>query len=157
MYPFVGFAKDIHNLINNPSRPLKLGGITIPSDYAIVAHSDGDIVFHAIASALLGAMGLSITIGELFDDQDISHKDMDSSRIIHHILQIMEEKHYQIHNLDITLVCEHIKLAPYLKTIQNHLIEILQTPRIGIKCTRFEDLQNYQIECDVICSLINHN
>ncbi len=78
MYPFIGFAKDIHNLTHDETRPLILGGVTIPSEYAIVAHSDGDIIYHALASAILGAMGSITTIGEIFSDADPSCKNMDS-------------------------------------------------------------------------------
>ena len=82
---------------------------------------------------------------------------MDSLQIVTYVMQLMEKQHYAIHNIDITIVCEQVRLAPYLQTIQKHLMNVLHIAHLGIKCTRFEDPQNQQIECDVICSLINHN
>lgn len=156
MKMFIGFAKDIHNLQKNIKKPLILGGKVINnSEYSICAHSDGDLILHAISSSILGAMSESITLGDLFSDADEKNKDMDSSIIIQKVLKMMQNKQLQINNIDIIIVCEKIYLKNYLYDIKTSLMNILKISNIGIKCTRFENQNNDQIECDVIVSLIN--
>lgn len=152
----IGFAKDIHNLKKDKKR-LILGGFEIlNNNYSIDAHSDGDIILHAISSSLLGAMNLSITLGDLFSDDDIKNKNLNSLIIAKNILLKIKEKKYSINNIDITLVCEKIILKEYLEEIRKSLITIFKTKNIGIKCTRYEDKKNFQIECNVICSLFKN-
>ncbi len=154
MNNYVGFAKDIHNLKSSKKGNIILGGVKIDNtDFEIVAHSDGDLILHAIASSLLGAMGSHITIGELFPDDSVKTKDMDSKEILNTVLEILKKEDFSINNIDITIVCQQIMLKEHLKDISSSLKKLLNINHIGIKCTRFEDPKNMQIECDVICLL----
>ncbi len=154
MNNYVGFAKDIHNLKSSKKGNNILGGVNLDNtDFEIVAHSDGDLILHAIASSLLGAMGSHITIGELFPDDICETKNMDSKEIVKTVLDLLKKEGYSINNVDITIVCQQIMLKQYLKDIKESLKKLLKIDHVGIKCTRFEDEKNMQIECDVICLL----
>lgn len=153
---YFGFAKDIHNIEKKQNKPLILGGFNIKNnEYSIIAHSDGDIILHAISSAILGALSRSVTIGELFPDNDEKNKGLSSVVIIDKVLDILKSEDKVVNNIDLTIVCEHIILKKYLNSIKNSLSKILKNKNIGIKATRFENQKNMQIECYCVVSLIN--
>lgn len=147
----IGFAKDIHKLYKKTSRPLVLGGLEINHKWKIKAHSDGDIIIHAICSALLGALAKP-TLGELYPDDAISTKDMSSIKMLSTITRMMKEEKYHLACLDLCVVCEKIILKPYLENIKQNLIQLLNNTNICIKATRFENPRKKYIEC--YCSLI---
>jgi len=135
----VGMGYDVHQLDENNT--FLLGGVHIDYKKGIVAHSDGDIVFHALADALLGAAGLG-DIGHFFPDTDMKYKNLDSSLIIASVLEKLKQLSYDIVNIDITVVLEKPKLQPYLYDIKTSISNYLKisSNNINIKATTSEGM-----------------
>lgn len=146
----IGFAKDIHQLVKN-QHPLVLGGVKIDSSWSIQATSDGDIVLHAITSALLGALGLK-TLGEYFPESDAKNHKRNSADFLNFALQALTEQKLKIESLDLCIICEQIILKEYLQPMRLQLQKMLGIEQLGIKCTRFEQPENSMIEC--YCNLL---
>lgn len=105
-----GIGTDIHRLVEG--RPLKLGGIAVPYDKGLLAHSDGDVVLHAIIDAVVGAAGLG-DIGMLFPDTDPQFKGIDSKELALKTRDYIASKNWEIVNIDIIVNAEEPKLGPY--------------------------------------------
>ena len=135
----IGFASDIHQLIEK--RPLILAGVIIPAPYGELAHSDGDVVYHAIADSILGALALG-DIGEYFPDNDQKTEGMDSAIIINRIYEIMNKKQYKIGNIDITIHLEEPKISPYKSIMRLNVARLLKTDigNVSIKAETNEKL-----------------
>lgn len=137
----IGNGIDFHRLIIDANRPLILGGETIDSEFALEGHSDGDIVLHAVADAILGAVA-GPDIGELYPDTEMKWKGLDSSQIIKSALFYIEERQFQISNVDITIIGERPKIKPHKaiirQSISNHLK--IDISRIGLKATTTEKM-----------------
>jgi len=135
----IGMGYDVHRL--DDDLPLILGGVDIECKKGIVAHSDGDIVLHALSDALLGAAGLG-DIGHFFPDTDAKNKNLDSSFILIDVLEKLKQLSYCIVNLDITIVLEKPKLQPHIHSIKESLSNILHlsTNFINIKATTSEGM-----------------
>ncbi len=117
----IGSGWDIHRLV--PERPLILGGVAIPSEKGSLAHSDGDVLTHAIIDALLGAVAKG-DIGSHFPDTDPAYKDADSIRLLKEVVA----EHlppYRIVNLDTTIILEKPKLRPHIDAIRERLAAAL--------------------------------
>lgn len=143
----IGFGKDIHKL--QPSKGnICLGGFSFYSSYKVVAVSDGDLVLHAIADAILGACAAG-DIGMYFPDTNKKSKNMDSKIILAYALAIAKSKGLKISNLDVTIICDKIMINPIRKQILNSLKELLDTKYINVKATRFEENKKI-IETDAI-------
>ena len=144
---FIGFGKDIHKL--QPAKTnIVLGGYKMASKYKIVAVSDGDLVLHAIADAILGACQGG-DIGIAFPDSDVKCKKMDSQLILNYALTMAKAKGLSVGNIDITIVCDKIMINKVRKYIVNSLKKLCHTKYINVKATRFEQNLNL-IECDAI-------
>ena len=128
----VGISKDIHKLV--PNRKLMLGGICIPSELGEEAHSDGDVLLHAIGEAILGAASLG-DLGTHFPDNDPKYKDIDSTKLISEIMSMINKKHYVVNNVDAFISLETPKLKGYIKDIQNNVARLLSihTSKVSIK------------------------
>jgi len=135
----IGHGYDVHALA--PGDGLVLGGVRIPCNSAFIAHSDGDVLIHALCDAILGALALG-DIGGLFPDTDESHKNRDSREFLRHIKILMKNNGYQIGNFDVTIVAQAPRMAAYLSTMKRHLAEDLNTQadKINIKATTTEKL-----------------
>jgi len=135
----IGQGIDIHRL--EDGLDLWLGGIRIPSDKGCVAHSDGDVLLHAICDSLLGAAGLS-DIGHYFPDSDSKFKDIDSKILLKSTMQIIQEKSYKVVNIDCTVCLEKPKIASYISEMKNVISEIvdISSEDISIKATTTEKL-----------------
>lgn len=144
---FIGFGKDIHKLTKAKTK-LVLGGYEFKSNYKIVAVSDGDLVLHAIADAILGACQGG-DIGIAFPDTNIKCKHMDSKLILDYAMTMAKSKGLSIGNIDLTIVCDKIMINPIRKYIAQRLIKLCKTKKINVKATRFEQNLNL-IECDAI-------
>lgn len=140
----IGFSIDNH-LLKQSNEIQKIGGIGLSLGYKIIAHSDGDIVFHAIAEALLGAIGMN-DLGEYFQDTDSNNKNLDSKKILDYVLSLIGNK-YQINNIDITIVCDCIYFANYRTKILDNLKKIIPNIQITLKFTRFEKNEKNYITC----------
>ena len=106
----VGFGYDIHAL--KAGRKLILGGIEIPYSRGLLGHSDGDALLHAIADAVLGAMGEG-DIGEHFSDRDGRYKDASSLKFIEKVTELLTKRKFKILNIDSTILCQEPKLYQY--------------------------------------------
>lgn len=146
----VGFSKDIHKLVDN--RKLLIGGVIVPFHKGEEAHSDGDVLFHAVAESILGALGKN-DLGYYFPDTINETKDMDSSLIVKRVLKLMKEENFVISNIDILIQLEKPKLKEYIALIKKNVTDVLEISlgQVSIKVGTNEGLgevgRNEAIEC----------
>lgn len=135
----VGQGIDFHKLESGNN--LWIGGILIPSERGAVAHSDGDVLIHAICDALLGAAGLR-DIGYHFPDTDDRFKDIDSKILLKETIELIRLNGFVISNIDSTVCLEKPKLAPHIESVKQSLSKVtrLDINRIGVKATTTETL-----------------
>lgn len=135
----IGFGYDVHQL--KKGRKLILGGTVIPFDKGSVAHSDGDVLIHAICDSLLGALALG-DIGAHFPDKSAEFKDIDSRILLKKTIQMIRERGYLVGNIDCTVCLQTPKLAEYIPDMQKKLAEDLNMDisQISIKATTTEHL-----------------
>ena len=120
----IGYSEDIHELVEN--RKLLLGGVHIPFEKGEKAHSDGDVLFHALAESILGALALG-DLGTFFPDNSNDTLDMDSSLIVKKVYELMDERNYMVGNIDISVILEKPKLAPYIMKMRKNIASLLHT------------------------------
>ena len=118
----IGFGYDVHAFAK--SRPLILGGVTIPFESGLTGHSDADVVIHAIVDALLGAAALG-DIGQHFPSNDVQWENQPSSVFLDYTYDLLCQQNYAICNIDTTIVAQHPKLAPHIQAMRTHLAERL--------------------------------
>jgi 2-C-methyl-D-erythritol 2,4-cyclodiphosphate synthase len=135
----IGQGIDFHRLAEG--RDLWLGGIRIPSDKGSVAHSDGDVLLHAICDAILGAAGLR-DIGHHFPDTDQKWKDADSKVILRECVRLAAGKGYKIINIDSTVCLEKPKISPFINEMCEVISRIAGTEpdAVSVKATTTEKL-----------------
>jgi 2-C-methyl-D-erythritol 2,4-cyclodiphosphate synthase len=135
----IGFGYDVHKL--ESGLKLILGTVQIEHDKGIVAHSDGDVLLHAICDALLGAAGLQ-DIGTHFPDTDLAFKNISSSVLLQKVQALLKEKGYKISNIDSTIAAQKPKLSQYIPQMQQNIANLLQiTPaQVSVKATTTENL-----------------
>ena len=120
----IGFGTDIHRLVEG--RKLVLAGVHVPAPFGELAHSDGDVIYHASMDAILGALALG-DIGKHFPDTDARYKDIDSSELFKRVVVLMKEKGYKVNNIDVMVTLEKPKLKDYIETMRNNIANILET------------------------------
>lgn len=118
----IGFASDIHRL--EEGRKLILGGVNVPFEKGEVAHSDGDVVYHALAESILGALALG-DLGTHFPDSDPQYKGIDSSILVRRVVAMMNEKGYEVNNVDISITLEQPKLKHFILQMRENISELL--------------------------------
>ena len=118
----VGLGHDTHRL--EAGLRLIIGGIEIPHEKGFVAHSDGDVLLHAITDAILGALALG-DIGEWFPDTDPRYRGTDSSVFLREAVRMMEERGWRVGNVDCTVFAQRPKLSPYKRQIAARVAELL--------------------------------
>ncbi|MEZ9819811.1 2-C-methyl-D-erythritol 2,4-cyclodiphosphate synthase [Shewanella sp. 10N.286.45.A1] len=135
----IGHGFDVHKFGGEP--PLILGGVTVPYEVGLIAHSDGDVVLHAISDAILGAMALG-DIGKHFPDTDAEFKGADSRELLKHCYQLVLDRGFSLSNLDVTIIAQAPKMAPHIETIRAVLAIDLQSDidDINVKATTTEKL-----------------
>jgi 2-C-methyl-D-erythritol 2,4-cyclodiphosphate synthase len=135
----VGYGFDVHAL--QEGRPFILGGVTIPSIFGPLGHSDADVLIHAICDALLGAAALG-DIGMHFPDNSKEFKDIDSKILLQRVIHLLKEKGYTVVNIDSTVILEKPKIAPYLSEMRECLSRVMGIPvdDISIKATTNEKM-----------------
>lgn len=119
----IGFAKDIHAL--KKGKKLILGGINIPFTKGEVAHSDGDVIMHAIAEAMLGALALG-DLGKFYPTNDKKYDGIDSKFILLDVYKKVNKLNYKINNIDISVELEKPKLANYILNIRKNISKLLK-------------------------------
>jgi 2-C-methyl-D-erythritol 2,4-cyclodiphosphate synthase len=135
----IGNGFDIHPFAEN--RKLFLGGIEIPHTKGLEGHSDADVVLHAICDALLGALALG-DIGKHFPNTDPAYKDIDSKKLLAHVVELVNKHGYEPGNLDVMLLAEKPKILSYIPEMQKVISEIMNTSvnQVSIKATTMEKL-----------------
>ncbi|MCO5252103.1 MAG: 2-C-methyl-D-erythritol 2,4-cyclodiphosphate synthase [Candidatus Kapabacteria bacterium] len=156
----VGFGYDVHKLAPNES--FILGGIPIESEIGTVAHSDGDVLAHAIIDAILGAAGLG-DIGDHFPDTDTKYKDCDSMELLAKCVELIRTKNYAIGNIDATINLEKPKLYLYKEAMKNSVAKVceIEPANINIKATTNEKMgfvgRNEGIAVYCVCLIIERS
>lgn len=107
----VGQGFDVHQLVEN--RACIIGGVTIPYEKGLLGHSDADVLLHAICDALLGAAALG-DIGRHFSDADPKYKNIDSRKLLRHTCKLVLDNHWQIENIDATIIAQMPRMAPHI-------------------------------------------
>lgn len=135
----IGQGIDVHAFQDGGT--LVLGGVTIPSERSLEAHSDGDVVLHALCDALLGAAGLG-DIGRHFSPDDPAWKDIDSRVLLRKTVAQLNDRRLTVSNTDITIVAQSPKLAPFVDAMCACISSDLQieTDRVNVKATTTEHL-----------------
>ena len=135
----VGMGYDVHRF--NDGDHIILGGVKIPYEKGLEAHSDGDVVLHALADAILGAAALG-DIGKHFPDTDPEFKGADSRVLLRHVYKIVQEKGYHLVNADITIIAQAPKMLPHVPGMRTNIAEDLQVDIdfINVKATTTEKL-----------------
>ncbi|HEY5020232.1 MAG TPA: 2-C-methyl-D-erythritol 2,4-cyclodiphosphate synthase [Steroidobacteraceae bacterium] len=135
----VGSGFDIHAF--GPGDSVMLAGIRVPHTQGVVAHSDGDVLLHALVDALLGAAGLG-DIGMHFPDSDAQWRGADSARFVLHARELLAQEHYYIVNTDLTLLAQSPKIAPWREQMRQRVAALLQVAGscVNIKATTPEHL-----------------
>ncbi len=152
----IGFAKDIHRLVEH--RPLILGGVQIPYEKGLLGHSDADVVLHSVAESLLGALALG-DLGKWFPDTDDKYKNMDSKIIVQTVMEEVKKRNYSVQNIDISIVAERPKLAPYILAMRTCIAKLLQVEieQVSVKAGTNEQIDDLgkglAIESTAICLL----
>lgn len=120
----IGQSRDIHRLENN-NRPLIIGGVKIPFDKGPVSHSDGDVLYHALAEAILGSLAKG-DLGTYFPDNDNKYLNMDSSIIVKYCYNLIKKEGYHIANIDANVILEKPKLKDYLLLMRQNMASLLE-------------------------------
>jgi 2-C-methyl-D-erythritol 2,4-cyclodiphosphate synthase len=118
----IGFSKDIHRLVMD--RKLMLGGVHVPYYLGEAAHSDGDVVYHAIAEAILGALALG-DLGKHFPDNDRDTENMNSAIIMDEVYKMMKLLGYHLNNVDVFISLEKPKLKNYIEQMRENVAKLL--------------------------------
>ena len=135
----IGHSFDIHQLVLD--RKLILGGIQIPFEKGLLGHSDADVLLHAITEAMLGALALG-DLGTYFPDTHENIKDIDSTKILLYVYKMIQQKGYEIGNIDATIYAEQPKMNPFIQVIRENIASLLQInhDKISVKATTYEKM-----------------
>ena len=135
----VGQGFDVHRLV--PGRPLWLGGVEIPHDRGLEGHSDGDALLHAVADALLGALGAG-DLGAHFPSSDERWRGVASREILAAAARRVRERGFEVGNVDATVIAEAPRLSPFQAAMRSSVAEILGVPeeRVNLKVTSTDGL-----------------
>jgi len=157
LLPRIGHGFDLHRL--EPGLPLMVGGVELKHDRGCAAHSDGDVVYHAVTDAILGALGHD-DLGQLFPDNDPKWKGTDSSVFVREAVMRMDGAGYDLGNLDITVILQAPKLSRQKDVMRMNLAELLhcEASRINLKGKTHEGVdalgENRAIACHVVVMLV---
>lgn len=135
----IGQGYDVHRF--GEGDQIVIGGVTIPYEQGLVAHSDGDVLLHALCDALLGAAALG-DIGRHFPDTDAQYANADSRQLLRHVRTLLTEQGFGISNVDLTLVAQAPKMAPYIPAMCSNIATELDidVSRVNVKATTTERL-----------------
>ncbi|ELV8626018.1 2-C-methyl-D-erythritol 2,4-cyclodiphosphate synthase [Vibrio cidicii] len=135
----IGHGFDVHKF--GGEGPVIIGGVKVPYEQGLIAHSDGDVALHALSDALLGAIAAG-DIGRHFPDTDDQWKGADSRELLKDVYRRVKEQGYRLGNADITIIAQAPKMAPYIEAMCQAIAEDLQTDvgNINVKATTTERL-----------------
>lgn len=135
----IGQGYDVHRFCEGDH--IILGGVTIPYEKGLEAHSDGDVVLHALADAILGAAALG-DIGKHFPDTDPEFKGADSRVLLRHVYKIVQEKGYKLINADVTIIAQAPRMLPHVPAMRTNIAAdlLVDIDDINVKATTTEKL-----------------
>lgn len=135
----IGHGYDVHRFTEGDF--VTLGGVRIPHRFGLLAHSDGDVVLHALSDALLGAAALG-DIGQHFPDTDANYAGADSRALLRHVLGLLHGKGWKVGNVDATIVAQAPKMAPHIARMRELIADDLQVTldQVNVKATTTEKL-----------------
>ncbi len=149
----VGLGFDVHSLV--PGRKLVLGGIEIPCDVGLLGHSDADVLLHALMDALLGAAALG-DIGDHFPDTDDRYQGISSVELLKHVVLLLEQKGYRVGNVDLMLMAQKPKVAPFKAQMIHLIAQVLgvDSTCVSIKATTMEHMGFIGREEGIACQAV---
>ena len=135
----VGLGYDVHKLVEG--RKLIIGGVNVPHEKGLLGHSDADVLIHAVMDSILGALALG-DIGKHFPDTDEKYKGADSMKLLEFVYNLINEKGYDIGNIDCTIIAQSPKMAPHIQNMREYIAKALNTSieNINVKATTEEGL-----------------
>ena len=135
----IGHGYDVHRF--QPGEFITLGGVRIAHNKSFVAHSDGDVLLHALTDALLGAAALG-DIGQHFPDTDPAYKGADSRQLLRNVVDLLEQAGWQVGNVDSTVLAQAPKMAPHIMAMREHIAADLRIAldQVNVKATTTESL-----------------
>jgi 2-C-methyl-D-erythritol 2,4-cyclodiphosphate synthase len=135
----IGHGYDVHRFGEGDF--IVLGGVKIPHHSGFIAHSDGDVLIHALCDALLGAIAAG-DIGQHFPDSDGQYKNIESSVLLNETRLLLTEQHYAIINIDVTIIAQSPQMSPYIPSMLKNLATVLkiESSQLNIKATTTEKL-----------------
>ena len=154
----IGHGYDVHRF--GPGDKLILGGVSIPYEHGFVAHSDGDVLIHALIDALLGAAALG-DIGQHFPDTDAKWQGANSRQLLTAVVAMIASKGYKLGNVDITIIAQQPKMLPHLDKMRLNLAADISCniDQINIKATTTEELgfagRKEVIACHAVALLVS--
>jgi len=154
----IGQGVDVHAFTGGDH--LMLGGVRVAHDRGVLAHSDGDVALHALCDALLGALALG-DIGAHFPPSDPQWKDADSRVLLRQCQAMIAARGWQLGNVDVTIVCERPKIAPYVRAMREVMATDLQVAidQVSVKATTSEQLgftgRGEGIAAQAVCLLVS--
>ncbi|AKJ41604.1 2-C-methyl-D-erythritol 2,4-cyclodiphosphate synthase [Pragia fontium] len=153
----IGHGFDVHKF--GGEGPLIIGGVRIPYEFGLLAHSDGDVALHALTDALLGAAALG-DIGKLFPDTDPEYKGADSRELLREAYRRIQQKGYRVGNVDVTIIAQAPKMAPHIAQMRVNIAEDLacHMDDVNVKATTTEQLgftgRKEGIACEAVALLV---
>ena len=153
----VGSGYDVHKLV--PERKLILCGVQVPYELGLLGHSDADVALHALMDALLGAAALG-DIGKHFPDTDERFKGADSMKLTAHVAGLLQERGWQINNVDVTIIAQRPKLAGFIPAMRTNVADVLgiDEDAVNVKATTTEKLgftgRGEGIAAEAVASLV---
>lgn len=153
----IGHGYDVHRFAAEfkADQPLRLAGCELPEQLSLEAHSDGDLVLHALCDALLGAAALG-DIGEHFPDSDARYKGIDSRELVAEVLALIRSHGLALVNVDVTVIAQVPRLAPYRPQMRDSIAALLEVPaeRVNLKATTTERLGYIGREEGIACHCV---
>ncbi len=149
----IGHGFDLHRL--EPGRPMVVGGVTIEHDRGAAGHSDGDVVYHSVTDAILGAL-CKPDIGQLFPDHDPQWQGADSQVFVAEADRLMREVGYRVGNLDVTVICQKPRIGPHKDHIRRNIAYLLgcEVDQINIKGKTHEKVDAIGEERAIACHAV---
>ncbi|MEH8023024.1 2-C-methyl-D-erythritol 2,4-cyclodiphosphate synthase [Gallibacterium anatis] len=154
----IGHGFDVHAFTDDGKGFIILGGVKIPYDKSLLAHSDGDVALHALTDALLGAAALG-DIGKLFPDTDMAYKGADSRELLKEAFRQIQQLGYHIGNVDVTIIAQAPKMRPHIDQMRANVAQDLQCDiaQVNVKATTTEKLgftgRGEGIACEAVALL----
>jgi 2-C-methyl-D-erythritol 2,4-cyclodiphosphate synthase len=155
----VGIGYDVHRLISGHA--LLLGGVPIDSEWGLEGHSDADVLLHAIADALLGALALG-DLGQHFPDTDPRYRGIASASLLEAVLHMVRARGYDVHNLDSVIIAQRPRLAAYIPAMRRNVAALLQTDHeaVSVKAKSAEHIgalgRGEGIAVYAVCTVVQH-